>query len=100
MSVRQYVDLRTTVLKTMHQKKHLVSILRKEIATLQEEVAHLKEKTELNRHKCSDKIARLLDTIESYERLGLQEETLKHNVNELKAEIRRLVYIRNELLSN
>jgi len=100
MPVRQYVDLRTAVLKTMHQKKHLVSILRKEIATLRDEVLAWKEKTNLQRHECSDKIARLMDTIESYERLGLEKETLKHNVEQLKAEIRRLVNIRHELLSN
>lgn len=100
MSVKQYVDLRTTVLRTMHQKKQLVSILRKEIATLRDEVLAWKNKSELNRHKCSDKIAALLDTIESYERLGLEEETLKYNVEVLKAEIRRLVDIRHRLRSN
>jgi len=100
MSVKQYVDLRTTVLRTMHQKKHLVSILRKEIDTLRKEVLAWKEKTKLHRHECSDDIARLMDTIESYERLGLEKETLKHNVEQLKAEIRRLVDIRHGLLRN
>ena len=41
-----------------------------------------------------------MDTIESYERLGLEKETLKHNVEQLKAEIRRLVDIRHGLLRN
>tara|TARA_B100000767_G_C19607611_1_gene468458 strand:+ start:510 stop:812 length:303 start_codon:yes stop_codon:yes gene_type:complete len=100
MSVKQYVDLRTTVLKTMHQKKHLVSILRKEIDTLRKEVLAWKKKTKLHQHECSDDIARLMDTIESYERLGLEKETLEHNVEQLKAEIRRLVDIRHELLRN
>jgi predicted nucleic acid-binding Zn-ribbon protein len=118
MPVKQYVydetdpeDLRIGVLRKMHLQKHRdnvnnthcqheMQILRDKIDALKKQILHLRRKDFSIRRSCSEKINQLLSTIDNFENLGLEEETLKAEIKLLKAEIHRFKTIRRKLENN
>lgn len=118
MSVKQYVydettpeELRIGVLRKMHLQKHRdivnnthcqheMQLLKDKIDALKKQIQLLKRKDVSIRRSCSEKINQLLSTIDNFENLGLEEETLKKEIKSLKAEIRIFKTIRRKLQNN